>query len=508
MSDFILPKCWLQRIDKYWDRTVPTDYPESESSFSLTFESQDIKEAVKIMESNLTTDDSIVSAVTLAEHTILGSYVGTYNVTIPEVVKSEDAEEEVALSSESEISAASLEDTVEEATEVESTEAAISYLISPEKLPNGAIAAVAFFYDKETEAWIQVENVTVQDNYIYGEVKASGPVAVFSVKRDTYVDTSKDVTIYANVFVANGIPITVYKDGSDIIVKDANGKETKINTTYAIIGGTVDGSDVESTSVYVGKGVKLQSVYGGSYQKATADPCTVGTVNVVIEGATIKGVVAGACVSTRADNVNITVKDSTVNGALGAGISWSDVDKKDANTLEGIGFTSKTWVKNFNYTVENSTIGIMYAGGTSGYLYVDNSEGTVKGSYIQYNVTGGSNGKSNNVVEDIEDSSIEYFQTTNRGFVTSVKATVKNCQVKMFFVAGDSTDSKVTGTVDSVKLDITGGIMNLYPGTNGGIVLTSEVAKSIVKSLKISRSTTVYYLEDSANILGDLIRIK
>ena len=45
-----LPKIWMGRIQKYWDKLVPSDYPISSSSFSTSFKSDAAAIAVAKME--------------------------------------------------------------------------------------------------------------------------------------------------------------------------------------------------------------------------------------------------------------------------------------------------------------------------------------------------------------------------------------------------------------------------------------------------------------------------
>ena len=41
-----LPKIWLGRIQKYWDKIMPSDYPVSDSVFALKFDTEEITAAV------------------------------------------------------------------------------------------------------------------------------------------------------------------------------------------------------------------------------------------------------------------------------------------------------------------------------------------------------------------------------------------------------------------------------------------------------------------------------
>ena len=42
--DYKLPKIWMGRIQKYWDKFIPKGFPVSSSKFSLKYETEEIKE--------------------------------------------------------------------------------------------------------------------------------------------------------------------------------------------------------------------------------------------------------------------------------------------------------------------------------------------------------------------------------------------------------------------------------------------------------------------------------
>jgi hypothetical protein len=43
---YTLPKIWQGRIQKYWDKIMPTGYPVSDSTFELKFDSEEVTAAV------------------------------------------------------------------------------------------------------------------------------------------------------------------------------------------------------------------------------------------------------------------------------------------------------------------------------------------------------------------------------------------------------------------------------------------------------------------------------
>ena len=493
MRKIILPKLWLAAIPKYWNEQIPDDYPTDKgSSFSLNYDSKEEKEAVKDMESNLGTEESIVTDEMLPDNTVLGSYLGTYNVT---------------------------------------GVAGEKVLLSPKKVSDKAVSALAFHYtettagstenqeDSEageettpttTTSWVPIEDAEIVDGYVYGTVESFSPIAVFEIKRDTYIDESLSV-LTSKAFVANGIPIKIYNDESgNTIVEDGNGKKTTIDSTMTIIGGTLDGTSVESTSISV-NGATIKSIFAGSYSAEEGKIVTVDSASVKVMDSTVSSGVVGCGYNNRLNSLDITVRNSKVN-FIGAGECYNGKTKKDSNqsfqAAGTLGLGANSWVKESKMTVENCDIWLIYSSGNSGYLYVDHSEIVAKDSKFDYFTSGGSNGGTNETEVSAENCSIKVFQNTNRGFVRSSKGELKDCTVEVCAVCGDPTDSSVDGTVDRVKLDLDGGKINLYAGTNGGVAVTAEVAQSIVESVKVGRDTEITYMQNADQILGDLIRFK
>lgn len=464
----ILPKLWLAAIPKYWgERRVPSDYPSTNSSFSVTYKTPEITQAVKTMEENIGTENSIITDDMVPENTIVGGYLGTYEV---EAVAGEET------------------------------------LLSPEKVSSSVIDVIAMHYSEETDQWSKIEDAHIVDGYVYGTLDSFSPIAVFTIKRDTIYGTGiSSFFPNSSVYIANGIPVQVYKtEDGKTMAKDGNGKETEITANTVIIGGTVDGTNVDSTSISV-TGAQVISVCAGSYSEDSV--VTVGSATVLIKDSTISNGITGAGFNNRMTDLSMTVYNTIAN-FIGAGESWSSVKKVDSNSSTNIGFGSNTWVANSVMNVTNSNIYIFYASGNSGYFYADHSVINASGCEIGWLTTGGSNGRTNVCEVNVEDSTITCFQTVNRGTVNDARASIKNCTTSILAVCGDPTDSSVDGTVERVRLDITGGTANLYGGTNGGVAVDYNTVRGVVEYVKISRTSNITYKNDADDILGELIRLK
>ena len=75
----ILPKIYLAVIPKYWYNPIPTDIPSSSSVFSLKYDTDAEYDAVKEMEANLNTGESIVTPEDIPDNDTLSLYLGSYN---------------------------------------------------------------------------------------------------------------------------------------------------------------------------------------------------------------------------------------------------------------------------------------------------------------------------------------------------------------------------------------------------------------------------------------------
>ena len=510
MFRMIYPKLWVAAVPKYWSQEIPSDYPtDTGSEFSLNYDSKEVRLAVQDMESKLATEESIITDEMIPENMILGNYLGTYNVTgvaAEKILLSPKAVSSGAVQALAFHYVENTEESTEEETPVEGEEGVDTQAETEESTTTTPVEDTE---TASTSTWVQIKDAEIVDGYVYGTVDSFSPIAVFEIKRDSYLDTSHTI-LKNDVYVGNGIPLKVYtNDEGKTVVEDANGKITEIAANASVLGGTLDGSSVESTSVSVNGVKQLYAVWGGSYCGEEGKISKNENVVVKIMDSTITSGVVGCGINNRIENVDITIRNSTVN-FTGAGESYDQINKKDTNAdfLDNLGLDCNTWVKNCKFTIENSDIWLAYASGNSGYLYVDHSEIIAKDSTLDYLIAAGSNGGTNECEVSAENCTIQVFSTTNRGFVRASGGEFKNCTINVCAVCGDPTDGSVDGTIDSVKLDFTGGKINLYAGTNGGEAIDAEAAKEIVQYVKIGRETEVTYMDKADQILKDVIRLK
>lgn len=471
----ILPKIYLAAIPKYWRVGIPTDIPESSSVFSLHYDTDEEFDAVKEMEANLNTEESIVTPEDIPENEKLSLYLGTYNVV---------------------------------GTPGELT------LLSPQKIGVKDTDVVAYHYipaaNEEEDSpgvWEKIEDAQIIDGYVYGTLASFSPIAVFTIKPDTYLaSTAKYMGCPG--YVANGIPIVISLDEEGkTIVTDAYGKVTEVDANTIIIGGSYD-RDLESTSITVKGNVSIKGIRAGSIRDGAEEtPLKVGKITVNIEGfKNNKAGVTGSYGAVKTDEVIINIKDSEMS-FCGAGESICNGNDANKDWGQKASLASKAWVKKSMITLDNSYVQIAYAGCNCGNMYGDDVNIIAKnGSSATWFLACGSNGHTGSASAIAESSTIEFMQTTNRGPVNYSYLETKDSTVNYLFPTGDSTDSTVNGTIDRAKVVISGGKVNLYPGTNGGTVITKEDADRIVEAIKISRNTDITYKENADKIFEDVIK--
>lgn len=464
-----LPKIWQGRVQKYWDKLLPAGYPSSSSTFSTSFKSDAALVAVEKMEDELNTENCIALEA-IPENTFVSSYVGVYDV---------------------------------EGTPGEYT------LLCPEKVSSENV--VVLHYNENKDAWETVKEVEVIDGYVWGKLDSFSPIAVFEYKNDIMIVDGPIVGPHKDcelVVVGNGNPMKVYGEDDKVFVVGPTGVPVEITKKANIIGGSIDGTALESTDVTI-EGVKNQNiiarVYGGSsFDNSEEVPfTTVESVNVKVIDSELN-LVTGSVGAVRVDTSNVTIKDSKVtNVATGqsmiTGIRDASVSGVDPD------FSCNVWVKNSNLVVSNSEIELLFTAGNAGNQYTNNAYCKAEDSKIGwFTAGGGSNGKTDFDIAEIVNCEIKVFQTVNRGKVGSVKTKIDNCSIENLYIGGETEDKTVTGTTGLVKLDIVAGTYNIVAGTDGGEVITNN---DIVEYIKISDSE-VTISDELVTILGSKYIVK
>jgi archaellum component FlaG (FlaF/FlaG flagellin family) len=466
---YTLPKIWQGRIQKYWEKFMPKDFPASDSVFSLTFADEDDKNAVEEMEASLGTEESVIIDK-LPEGNYLKSYIGTYDVNV-------DVDE--------------------------IPEEGIYTLLSPEKVPeNEDVTALHYTNGK----WEVVEDATVEDGYVYGTLKTFSPIAIFTSMKEIYTSTtSPGYTGTAKHIVCVGNPVKVYtkEDDSIVIVNTNTGYEIPINKgeITRIVGGTIDGSYVPSTSVTVVGVNNFNMVLSPGSSYIDEGSAIVDEINVRVIDSRVR-CVSGSYGAVRTGVYNAYLENVSCSYA-GCGEAYKQVNTPPTS------LASRAFCKKANWTIKNCTIDLLFLSGHCEYYYVDQNEGTIIDGTYGYVINGGSNDGTGTSKVDISDATISIYQSTNRGNVKSAYAKFTNCNVDSLYIDGDASDKTVTGTTEKIKIDIcSGGTYNILRGTEGGELITKEQIDTIVDSVKVTRNAVVTIDPAFKSMLGSKYIIK
>ena len=475
-EDALLPKVWLQKIPGFGELKIPADYPESSSEFSLDF-SQEDADAVRTMEENLSTEESIITSDMIPENDALGNYLGTFDVT---------------------------------------GEAGVETLLSPIKVADNTNGVIAMHYNKESAEWNQIEDAHVaEDGYVYGTVESFSPIAVFTIRRDTYIDTSKYCSSVDKALICNGIPVYIHLDEEgNPVAEDGYGKVIDITGVGQVIGGTIDGSDLDSTSITIDGVNTISGVRAGSFSEDLDNVAHVKKAIVNIRNVENRGLgITGGYFGSITDEFTLNVENSTYSWS-GAGESiWQQAPagkEKESGTGDPL---SKGRTKKFIFNAKNSKAVLVFLGCNCGLTYNDANECNVDGCDFQYLISGGSNGGTGTSVVNVTNSKIGIYQTNNRGYITLLdKATFTDCEIEHLFIAGDSTDATVTGVTKHVNdIEVLGeSNVVFYVGTqNGQLIASNDELDELVDSIIVERNSTYTFGDQNgATLFGDMIRIK
>lgn len=467
MYCYTLPKLWLGRIQKYWDKVMPANYPASGSTFSLKFETVEVKAAVEKMEEEIGSEGSVVTELA-PEGTMVTNYVGTYDVV---------------------------------GTPGEKT------LLSPEKVDTNSVLVLHLVEDN----WEVVEDVTVENGYVWGTLESFSPVAVFEFAKMFHLE-EKEPTISKDfpILVCEGNPIKVTEVDGVVKVEDlVTGLVYDITEKTTIVGGTIDGSSVEKVDITV-EGVKsdlVAKIYAGSAYSVpeiqTCDPATIKYAKLSIKDSNVQKL-TGSIGAVRVNTLSMNVVNCK---AMFAAMGESTTRNGEANP-ENPTLDNNAWVLNGSLNIVDSEIQYIYAGGNCGYFLVDNMVMNLKGSKFEMITGGGSNGRVNNYNVVSKNTDSDYFFTINRGFVGNAKVTLDTCNIKTVLI-GAGVNEKSAKSFDNLKMDIVGtGEYEIVASTYNEAKITKEIADEKVEYINVSKYAKYTISDESKEILGDKIVVK
>ena len=467
-----LPWIYEGRVWKYWEKIMPTNYPDSSSTFSLSFDSEESRAAVEELEDTVADPEGVI-AQNMPANSFLRDYVGTYNV---------------------------------EGTPGELT------LLSPEKVNTDSVVALHYVEAAEDSeenqdapgTWEVVEDAQVIDGYVWGTLESFSPIAIF-----TY---APDMEVYSSgLVIPNGNPVLFTQEDEDVYVTNQNtGAKVKVPGRLLVIGGTYWEGDCASTSITF-KGIKKTDagIFAGSYINPESEvSAKLGDVKVTVVDSEIS-FVTGPCGAVKTESLKYNFKNSIIKDYIGSGESI--IGGKDAGTKDPDS-TNKYANHVVSYELDGVECDLVYAGGNCGYTWTGKCNIVAKNSKFGYYIAGGSNGTTENCYIEAEDCEIVTFQTNNRGIVGTVEGKFKGGnKVENFFLLGDANDSTVNGTTAKVKVDIdkgAGSNYNIAIGTQAGVAADQEVVDAVIDTVKISRGANFEISDADSKLLGDKLIIK
>lgn len=243
-------------------------------------------------------------------------------------------------------------------------------------------------------------------------------------------------------FFANGTEISIMErtdgqEGATIFWAEGTKNVNVPNDINVFGGGHKDTTIYDNTKITMNGG-KVKNIFGGGLHESY-----VTTSNIIVNGGTITGSITGGGANVFANS------DYCVDSNIPA-----------ENSL--------TKVTNSNVTINNGSSSTVFGGG-EGNSYTGNATVKINGGNFDYVTAGGSNGYTGNSSVKVTSGTIGVLQSVNRGVMTAADVRVSGGTIKKLYVGGE-TDPSVTGKIDTINLDITGGtvVENLYLGTSGG----------------------------------------
>ena len=315
---------------------------------------------------------------------------------------------------------------------------------------------------------------------------------VFLTKNNVYgIETlpQYDETFNNNngIFYANGNPITINKDNEGKTIVYWNGGSQVVPNTITIVGGGDSGTSFEETNIIMEDGT-VGNIYGGGKSQIEDKIAKVSNSNIIINGGrVINGIAGGGLLYSNTENANIIVNNGTITDVNGGGMASAVISgvKYSAGSKEKPE-ESKNRVENAKIIINGGTIdtlpssfGTVFGGG-QGHSYTGNVNVLINGGNLSkaYVIAGGSNGYTKKSYIEINGGNINVLQSVNRGKIESANVLIAGGQIQNAYVGGETEDTSVNGTIDSVNLEAIGGkIIKLNKGTSGGTEINIDQEK-------------------------------
>lgn len=206
------------------------------------------------------------------------------------------------------------------------------------------------------------------------------------------------------------------------------------------------------------------NVFAGSHKDSTMFESSKITMN----GGTVKNLFGGGLHESKVKKAEVIVNGGTVTGSITGGGANIFVNSDYCANSDLPFESSLTRVEEAYVTINNGKAGTVFGGG-EGHSYTGTTAVRINGGTFDYVTAGGANGYTGDASLKVTSGEIGLLQSVNRGEMKSADVRVTGGTINKLYVGGEE-DSSVTGKIDKISLDVTGGsvVNNLYIGTSGG----------------------------------------
>ena len=283
----------------------------------------------------------------------------------------------------------------------------------------------------------------------------------------------------ANVFYANGTPITIEDSNGSTVVTWNDGRKV-IGPEATIFGGGKPGTSYPSSSITMNGG-SVHTIFGGGQGTKTED-ATVGSTSIVFNGGRIDNCIyGGGQLSSTVNTSNIVMNGGTAQFVSGGGAATAG--SVSVGTADNPAY-SPCRVDQANVTLNGGSVPVGLFGGGQGYSSTGSSRVVMNNGNASYVTAGGSNGYTGSSTVAINGGNAAVVQSVNRGSMDSASLIVNGGNIDNLYLAGEIAPDTTAGTIGSVTARVAGGtVEQMLPGQVGSNEITKDNTQGVTLSV-------------------------
>ena len=347
--------------------------------------------------------------------------------------------------------------------------------------------------------------------------KALSLLSCLALIASSLPSTAVFVSAEASTLTKPGVPkqVTINGTPNNITAVFANGTDIEVTYDSESDSNIVSWIDAEGAKNTIQSVPTTAEVFAGCHGNSTPVGSDDDPVEIVINGAKLNTVYGGGLHESTVNNVKITVKgNSTLNWVCGGGANCLVHCPEDACSSKGWqsanSANSATLVKKAEVNVEAGAVANAVYGGGEGYSKTNSTTVNIKGGTIASVCAGGSNGATGDSEVNVENGTITYLYSVNRGTMDRSAVTVTGGNITNLYVGSAGQDfpsNNITGTVTEASVNVAGGkVENLKPGNSGdGTTLdaTKFTEGNSKYSFSVSPNATVTTYDGALDTIKD-----